>query len=137
MAANNKQDGLEAWCVIITVVITLLLAILATLSVRNDWLLPLALCAGALGGLVHEFAQSGGRILFFKRYDDGYYLGAISGAVLGAVSGLLVMRGHLIASSSGRPLEVSTIQLAYEVFIAGLALKGVTEAAGGHPVEKT
>jgi len=137
MAANNGLSGEQMRSIVITVVLGVVLLVLAWLGMRNTWVLCLAASGGALGGLVHEFAQSGGKIMFFKRYDDGYYLGAIAGAVLGAVSGVLVVRGHLIAAASGQPLQISTIQLAYEVFLAGLALKGITEAAGGNPVQKT
>jgi len=61
---------------------------------------------------------------------DGLYLGSLAGAVLGAVAGILVVRGHLTRSSP----DVNTTQLTYEIFVAGLALKGVTEAAAGNPV---
>ena len=62
------------------------------------------------------------------------YLGSLAGMVLGAVAGILVIRGHLIASATGSAPSASTIQLSYEIFTAGLALKGVTEAAAGSPV---
>lgn len=91
--------------------------------------LGIAVSVGALGGLAHEIAQSGGKILFFRRYDDGLYLGAIAGMILGAVAGLLVVRGHLISDVT----NVGPVQLSYEVFFAGLGLKGVVEAAGGNP----
>ena len=112
----------------------ILMGILAWLSAHYDWWLWLAVSVGALGGLAHEIAQSGGMILFFQKNQDGMYLGSLAGMVLGAVAGILVIRGHLIASASGAAVSVSTVQLEYEIFFAGLALKGVTEAAGSKPV---
>jgi len=102
-------------------------------SAHYQWWLVLAASVGGLGGLVHEIAQSGGKILFFQKHQDGMYLGAVSGIVLGAVAGVLVVRGHLIASVADIP-SVSATQLSYEVFFAGLGLKGVAEAAGGNAV---
>lgn len=134
MADNDGLTRLEKVSVIATLLMGVLLAILAWASGHNNWLLWLAASVGGLGGLVHEIAQSGGKIMFFQRHKDGMYLGSLAGIVLGAVAGILVIRGHLIASASGATLEVSKIQLTYEIFIAGLALKGVTEAAGGNAV---
>ena len=101
----------------------------------------LAVAVGGLGGVAHEFVQSRGKILFFKRAEDGIYLGTIAGVVLGAVAGLLAVQGILIHSAppagAQTPLPVpptDAIQLIYTSFLAGLALKGVAEAAGGQPV---
>ncbi len=134
MAENDGLTRLEKVSVIATLLMVVLLAILAWASGHNNWLLWLAASVGGLGGLVHEIAQSGGKIMFFQRHKDGMYLGSLAGIVLGAVAGILVIRGHLIASAGGVALEVSKIQLTYEIFMAGLALKGVTEAAGGNAV---
>lgn len=103
------------------------LAVLASLSAQNNWVLWLAVSVGGLGGLVHEIAQSGGKILFFERKLDGIYLGSMAGTILGAVAGLLAIRGLIINA----PTDPEPVQLIYEAFIAGLALKGVMEAAGG------
>lgn len=120
----------ERLSLIVTFAVGVGAAILATLSVQNGWVLWLAVSAGGLGGLVHEIAQSGGKILFFQKQQDGLYLGSLAGVVLGAVAGVLVVRGHLLGAN-----DVGMVQLSYEVFTAGLALKGVTEAAGGNPVQ--
>ena len=108
---------------------------LAWASAQHNWWLWLADSVGALGGLAHEIAQSGGKILFFQKYEDGVYLGSLAGMVLGAVAGVLIIRGHWIESSSGAQVSVCTVQLTYEIFTAGLALKGISESAGGKPVE--
>ena len=133
----NDRTGLssmETVSVIVTVGMGIALAILAWASSHYQWLMWLAASVGALGGLVHEIAQSGGKIMFFERHQDGMYLGSLAGMVLGAVAGLLVVRGHLISGGAGAAASVNNVQLTYEIFISGLALKGVTEAAGGRPV---
>ena len=56
-------------------------------------------------------------------------MGSISGITLGAVAGILAVRGYLTDSST-----TDFTQITYEVFLAGLALKGVVEAATGNPV---
>jgi len=123
---------LQRYSIIGTVVLFLASAIVASWSAQHQSVLWLAASAGALGGLVHELAQSGGKILFFRMEADGLYLGSIAGMVLGSVAGVLVVRGHLTGSAP----DENMVQLAYEVFTAGLALKGVVEAAGGNVVPK-
>ena len=51
----------------VTGVTFIFLCILAWASSHNNWLLWLAVSVGGLGGLVHEFAQSGGKIAFFQK----------------------------------------------------------------------
>lgn len=115
---------------VITLIIALGLGILATVTAKqfnptSPRVLWLAVAVGGLGGSAHEVAQSRGTILLVERRTDGIYLGAIAGVILGAVAGLLASKGLLISTTPG------VIQLIYEAFIAGLALKGVREAAGG------
>lgn len=122
--------------------------ILALVSANFGLLLLHTIAIGALGGLVHEFAQSSGRIFFIRKEKDGLYLGSLSGMVLGIVAGLLV-----IAENDAQPqpqlgsdqTKIETIQssqsidlsLSLEIFFAALGLKGVTEAATGNiPSEK-
>lgn len=107
-----------------------------------------ALSIGGLGGLVHEFAQSGGKITFAKKYDDGLYIGSLAGTILGAVAGLLVIQGYVphpgispsqvgntttSASQEKLTSDSTSVNLGtyLEIFFAGLGLKGVIEAAGG------
>src|SRR5574341_1592502 len=115
---------LEKASIITTVVLVIVLGVLAGVSGHYGWWLWLAVSVGGLGGLAHELAQSGGKILFFQRRQDGMYLGSVAGIVLGAVAGILVIRGHLIASTADAP-SISAIQLSYEIFFAGLGLTGV------------
>ena len=132
--SNTQGQGLTKFewiSIITTVVLLVLLAILSWISAVNNWIFTLAMSVGGLGGLVHEIAQSGGKILFFQKQKDGMYLGTISGIVLGAVAGLLTIRGFLPSDGSNATTDM---QIIYEVFLAGLALKGVVEAAGGTTV---
>src|SRR5205809_3375691 len=100
MADSEALTPRESLSLVTTLAMILFLSLLAWLSSRNDWVLWLAASVGALGGLVHEIAQSGGKIMFFHKYEDGMYLGSIAGAILGAVAGLLVIRGHLVGATA-------------------------------------
>jgi len=135
-ASTPTPTGLspmEKYSIVATVLLVVAMALLAWASARFGWTLWLAVSVGALGGLAHEIAQSGGKVAFFHRYEDGFYLGSVAGLILGAVAGLLVVRGLVL----GNPLPptITPAQIAYDVFTAGLALKGVTEAAGGNAVK--
>ena len=117
----------EIYSIVVTLAMGVGLGILASLSARHNWVIWLAVSVGGLGGLAHELAQSGGKILFFERKLDGIYIGSLAGVVLGAAAGLLAVRGLIISPAA----QLGSTQLIYEAFLAGLALKGVTEAAGG------
>jgi hypothetical protein len=86
----------------------------------------LSLSLGAIGGLIHEMVQSGGKILFFERKMDGFYIGGITGTMLGAIAGLLMVHG--LAGES------TMSEIGYQTFLAGLGLKGLVDAASGQPV---
>lgn len=126
---------MERYSIIITVILLIILAVLSWISSLNNWLIVLAMSVGGIGGLVHEIAQSRGKILFFQKEQDGIYLGSVAGIVLGAVAGLLTIRGFITGEAA--PAAANNTQIIYEVFLAGLALKGVIEAAGGTSVPKT
>jgi hypothetical protein len=89
---------------------------------------------GALGGLVHEFAQSQGKILFFEKHSDGLYMGSITGMVLGAVAGALAVQGSVVGSARD---SIDPHLVGYQGFFAGLALKGITEAATGNAPKRS
>ncbi len=119
-------------------ILLLLLEILKTVSnmVSSNPPLPvplelkidIAMLAGALGGIGHEFAQSGGTIAFYKIKDDGLYLGSSAGLVLGLIAGLL-----FVSVNSNQPSDI----ILFQSLLAGLALKGVSEAVGGQVVPRT
>lgn len=120
---------------------------LAMALLTNSWSLLLlhTIAVGALGGLTHEFAQSGGKIFFFRKERDGLYFGSLAGMVLGIVAGLLVSRSYVdppAPPTAAQPQVESLIPpdaaprsigigLSLEIFFAALGLKGVAEAAGG------
>lgn len=110
----------------------------------------LAVSAGALGGLIHEVFQSGGKFAMpqlqqpqneAKSQENpqkksevdspnaSWYLGSISGLLFGAVAGLLL--AQTITPPSG------AVAIAAQAFFAGLALKGVAEAAVDTQAKKT
>lgn len=111
-----------------------------------------AASAGALGGLVHEIAQSGGKFFFIQKRKDGLYLGSLTGMVLGSISGLLILQGFLptsqVCPTADIPQELESqcqefvdrgqkaanTPLILEMFLAGVALKGISEAAVGNEV---
>jgi hypothetical protein len=126
----TKEDKWAAGITVLTLVIMALLAIAAWYSQSVIWL---AVSVGALGGLTHEFAQSQGRVLIPKKNQDGIYFGSLSGAVLGVVAGILWVRGVVEGSASIPSLNSFVI----EAFLAGLALKGVAEAAATTQVPPT
>ena len=101
----------------------LLVALIVAIIFRGNVLI-VAISVAAIGGFVHEIVQSGGSVAYPQSKADGLYLGSVSGLVFGAIAGLLAVQG--IDPSA----QVSTA-FASQMFFAGLALKGVAEAAGG------
>lgn len=96
---------------------------------RSIWWI--AVCAGGLGGLLHELAQSKGKMLFINKFDDGVYLGSISGIILGIVAGILLLQNQI---TSDQTIETTKLTKAtFDAFIAGMALKGVVEATSSEP----
>ena len=83
-----------------------------------------AIATAAIGGFTHEIVQSGGSVAYPQPKQDGLYLGSLSGLIFGGIAGLLAVQGFPAAA------VVDTGFLS-QMFFAGLALKGVAEAAGG------
>lgn len=142
-APKNTASGSVEWTstdvfsMVTTVVLGLFLLVVGVFSSLIEATLPLlsitllAGSCGGLGGLVHEISQSGGKILFYQKHEDGIYLGSVAGILLGAAAGILLLRGYLNGD-----VTAYTAQIAFESFLAGLALKGVFEATGGNVVAK-
>jgi hypothetical protein len=127
-------------------------------SHSTGWIIWLGLASGGMGGILHEFAQSGGKLLLTKRDADGIYLGALMGMLLGMLAGVLAVQGLFVqgSTSSANQVSLSTaaavaareggnptppapqspvaVQVLYTALLAGLGLKGVAEAVGGQPV---
>lgn len=136
---TNLTDNNRSW--LWTLALTIALGILAAFSFNkvwpntsSGWIIWLGIAAGGVGGLVHEFGQSGGKILFLKREEDGIYLGAFAGMFMGMIAGALSVQGlfnQTAATTTQSPLAVEAL---YTAFLAGLALKGFAEAVGGQPI---
>ena len=89
-------------------------------SVQN-WLI-VGICVGAIGGLVHEIAQSHGKYMIPTTDESGnFMLGGLMGLIDGGIAGLLVMQGQNSPPTNPQFFFIS-------VFFAGLALKGVNDA---------
>ena len=104
---------------VVLIVVVLALGILGSYS-PSGYILTL-LCAGALGGIVHEIAQSKGSFILPGPKTPGgsdYNLGSLMGIVLGAAAAALTL-----GSFSGL-----TISAAVAAFTAGAALKGIADA---------
>ena len=155
MMMSNLTDNNRSW--IWSVALTIVLGGLAAYSFNrvwpntsSGWIIWLGIAAGGIGGLVHEFGQSGGKLLFFKRAEDGIYLGALAGMFMGMVVGALAVQGLFtqqpLAGNQQQPVAVGTpnaqqpapaprqplaVEAFYTAFLAGLALKGFAEAVGG------
>jgi len=101
----------------------IILGLVFAYSASPPVMIAVTILAGAIGGLGHEFVQSGGTISFFKVKDDGVYLGSMAGIVIGAIAGLLFIR------SLTPPVDVNALLV--ESLLAGLGFKGIAEAIGG------
>ncbi len=60
------------------------------------------------------------------------YMGSIAGMVLGSVAGILVVQGEI--EKIRMVTDYDYTKLSIDVFLAGLSLKGVTEAAAGNKI---
>ncbi len=105
------------------------LAVLVLAIVFRDNTLVVSVSVAALGGFVHEIAQSGGSVAYPQMKDDGLYLGSISGLLFGAIAGLLAVQ----AFPAGTQVDVRFVS---QMFFSGLALKGLAEAVGGQAKTK-
>jgi hypothetical protein len=135
--ANDNQSSLfslspvEKTAVIATGVLALVTVAMAWIGFAFHSAFVMAFFLGCVGGLMHELFQSGGKVLFFEKKEDGLYLGALAGMLLGGVSGLLSAR----SVDSANVLQFNA--LAYDAFLAGMGMKGLAEAAAGSAVSKT
>lgn len=114
---NKVKLWLADYGWIITLVLTVGTLALGWLANFLDQKGLVVVTSASLGGLAHELVQSKGTIVLPTDRDDGIYLGSAFGLVLGATAGV-------VALQAGQPSAASA-------FLAGLALKGVSEAAAG------
>jgi len=120
---SEKDAGIFA-----TVVALICLPIVALGShyFLNDWLIP-AISVGALGGLAHELVQSQGKYMLPASDDKGNYcLGGLVGLVEGGIAGVILLQGQTTPIANPMSLLISA-------FLAGLALKGVSDSVNNFP----
>jgi hypothetical protein len=117
--------------IVLTLIATTVIAVIAVWADSTENLLWTAVTVGAIGGLVHEIAQSKGTA-FFPDTDNPQqnknesYLGGLLGILLGGAAGLVAL------SVSSAPTSVS-IQMIATAFAAGVALKGIADSAASPP----
>jgi hypothetical protein len=102
-----KNWSADTKAIVGTLVLATLFVAFAIVSFRkvellqsSGWIIWLSLAAGGLGGIIHEFAQSGGKLLLTKREADGIYLGSLMGILLGMLAGVLAVQGLVSAPTS-------------------------------------
>lgn len=122
--AKIPNPWIQFWITVGVVLASIGILVIAYFSTPPNALI-LAIFAGGVGGIVHEFAQSGGRVAFPDLKEDGIYLGALSGLFLGMAAAFILFD----------PAQPSYIILTQSL-LAGLGLKGVTEAVGGQVIQK-
>jgi hypothetical protein len=82
-----------------------------------------AISFGIVGGIAHEIAQSGGRVVTPTAEDGSIQLGTLVGAALGVVAGILSLHGVPVTSTNpGDAMNVVVTALA-----AGVGLKGLAD----------
>jgi small-conductance mechanosensitive channel len=118
--------------IVLTLIATTVIAVMAVWADSTENLLWTAVTVGAIGGLVHEIAQSKGTA-FLPDTDNSQpnksgesYLGGLLGILLGGAAGLVAL------SVSNAPTSVS-IQMIATAFAAGVALKGIADSAASSP----
>ena len=91
-----------------------------------------AISAGALGGLAHEIGQSQGKYILPTTDNTGNFcLGGLIGIIAGGTAGLTTYQGLL---GTGTTTAVAPdARLVVAALLAGLAVKGVTDAANPKP----
>jgi hypothetical protein len=117
----NNLPGIIGTIISILIVLGLLFY---GLTKNNLWIA--AICLGAIGGLVHELAQSSGKFMLPGMDGNNFVLGGLMGIVDGAIAGVLLMQGQSSPITNPIPFYVT-------VFLAGLALKGVNDAIQPKP----
>ncbi|HUI86683.1 MAG TPA: hypothetical protein VLY21_05985 [Nitrososphaerales archaeon] len=157
--AEQLSTGAK-WSVLATIVTTVLVAFIALWADKASNVLWAVVSVGALGGLVHEIAQSKGTAFLpgqgtqpnnpagqgtpapsaggappKGKADSGGkgedYLGGLVGVILGGAAGLLTLGA---TSGTAVPTTVS-LQVIVAAFSAGIALKGISDSAASPTVK--
>jgi hypothetical protein len=120
----DPNDWSQKWGPSITLVVFVLAISGGIYGILHPNPILVGLLLGIAGGIAHEIVQSGGKVLIPKRVAGGdLNLGTLSGAVLGIVSGFLVLHGVDLTKLAGNDM----LNIAFEALTAGLALKGVAD----------
>jgi hypothetical protein len=126
--------------IVLTLISTTVIAVMAVWADSAGNVLWTAVSVGAIGGLVHEIAQSKGTAFIPDTNNTSSsntkkdettnggesYLGGLIGIILGGAAGLVAL------SVSTAPTSVST-QMIATAFAAGVALKGIADSAASSP----
>ena len=107
---------------VMAVVVVVILFILGLAGSLTESVLLLSVVVGCVGGLIHDLIQNKAIILYPSTTDEGVYIGWILGVILGGAAGF-------IAYSSGVVSTTFDPKLLAAPFTAGIALKGVVDAA--------
>lgn len=121
------------WSLVVTLASTVFISFVIFWANAVGDIIWTVISTGALGGLVHEIAQSKGTVFVpgpSSKTSDGKpsgedYLGGLVGIILGGAAGLLTLA---VSSGTPTPTKVTT-QLIVTAFAAGVALKGISDAA--------
>jgi uncharacterized membrane protein len=114
---------------IIAIVIVVAIALLSN-GIWNTLLITVV-CVGAIGGLAHELVQSGGKYMLPAEDATGNLcLGGLVGLVEGGIAGVILMQGQTAAVAGSQSLFISA-------FLAGLALKGVSDSVNNYTPDTT
>jgi hypothetical protein len=119
-----------------TFVLTGICLLLSYYAKQAEWPLIFIACWGALGGIAHEFPQSGGsKFVWDKKPKDGTYMGSLAGAFAGLVTSFAGCAAWVTFANGGVVLTSGNYyEVAVMVFVAGLAVKGGFEALLGKSV---
>ena len=103
-------------------VVVAILFILGLAGSLTESVLLLSIVVGCVGGVIHDLIQNKAIILYPSTTDEGVYIGWILGVILGGAAGF-------IAYGSGVVSTTLDPRLLLAPFTAGIALKGVIDAA--------
>jgi hypothetical protein len=123
------------WNIIITFILTVIAIFASFWFYTTGYLVGAVISIGAVGGIVHEIAQSKGTALIpGDSNTDGSkenYLGAFLGIILGGAAGLLTL-----STATGTGTATLSLQVVVTAFAAGVALKGISDSAAS-PTKKS
>ncbi len=111
--------------------VVLFLIILGIVGSVTQSFLLLSIVVGSVGGLIHDLIQNKAIILYPKTTTEGIYLGWILGIIMGGAAGFIAYTSGVVSTNSFDPKLLSV------PFTAGIALKGVVDAAATTSADTT